>query len=533
MTRMILALILLVISSIPALTAQDNPADPEKLGKVHFPVSCTPAAQQQFDRAVAMLHSFWYSQGLNAFAEVAKTDATCAMAYWGIAMSRRANPLAGAPDATALKDGWEAVEKAKSIGPKTERERDYIAAMGNYYKDWEKLDHQTRVLAYEKSMEQMYLRYPDDPEAAIFYALAIDEAITVLPADKNYTRQLKAAAILEKELTAQPDHPGALHYLIHTYDFPPLADRGLPAARRYGEAAPSVPHALHMPSHIYSMLGMWQDSIKANQAALSVAPGYAHALDFMVYAYLQGAQDAEAKRGLDRSIELRKDQAAIGTANPTGPILAPYTALAAIPARYAIERGAWKEAAALQPAPTTPAADAITYFARAMGSARSGGLDSARQNMEQLQRIKEQLVQAKQDYWAQQVEIQRSAAAAWVAFAEGKKDEALKLMRSAADLEDSSEKNVAMENRLWPMRELLGELLLELNEPAQALKEFALSLQTARNRYRGFYGAAKAAERTSDRQTARAFYEKLVALCSHADTERPEVVEAKTYLAQN
>lgn len=532
MTRMVLARILLVISSIPVLTAQDKPADPEKLGKVHFPVSCIPAAQQQFDRAVAMLHSFWYSQGLNAFAEVAKTDPTCAMAYWGIAMSRRANPLAGAPDPAALKDGWEALEKAKAIAAKTERERNFIEAMENYYKGREKFDHQTRVLAYEKSMEQMYRRYPDDPEAAIFYALAIDEAITVLPADKNFTRQLKAAAILEKALAAQPDHPGALHYLIHTYDFPPLADRGLPAARRYGEAAPSVPHALHMPSHIYSMLGMWQDSIKANQAALSIAPGYAHALDFMVYAYLQGAQDAEAKRVLDRSVELRKNQATVGTSNPTGPILAPYTALAAIPARYAIERGAWAEAAALQPAPTTPAADAITYFARAMGSARSGGLDSARQNVEQLQRIKEQLVQAKQDYWAQQVEIQRSAAAAWVAFAEGKKDEALKLMRSAADMEDASQKDVSMENRLWPMRELLGELLLEMNQPAQALKEFELSLESARNRYRGFYGAAKTALRAGDPQKARAYYGKLVTLCHYADSERPELSEAKKYLAQ-
>src|SRR5713226_4509686 len=300
MTRMILALILLVISSIPVVTAQDKPADPENLGKVHFPVSCAPAAQQQFDRAVAMLHSFWYSQGLNAFAEVAKTDPTCAMAYWGIAMSRRANPLAGAPDHAALKDGWEAIEKAKAIAAKTERERDYIAAMGNYYKDWEKLDHQTRVLAYEKSMEQVYVRYPEDSEAAVFYALALDEAVTVVPADQNFTRQLKAAAILEKVLAAQPEHPGALHYLIHTYDFPPLADRGLSAARRYGEVAPSVPHALHMPSHVYSMLGMWQESIKSNQAALSVNKGYSHALDFMVYAYLQGGQDAEAKSGVER-----------------------------------------------------------------------------------------------------------------------------------------------------------------------------------------------------------------------------------------
>ncbi len=532
MKRTILFLILAVFWSAPTLTAQEKMGDAEKLGKVHFPVSCIPAAQQGFDRALAMLHSFWYPQGLNAFSEVTKTDPSCAMGYWGIAMSRRANPLVGAPDPVVLKDGLEAIAKAKTIGAKTQRERDYIAAIEIYYKDWEKLDYQTRVLAYEKAMEQVYLRHPEDTEAAIFYALAIDEAVTVLPADKNYTRQLKAGAILEKVLVAQPEHPGALHYLIHSYDFPPLADRGLSAAQRYGDVAPSAPHALHMPSHIYSMLGMWQDSIKSNQAALAVAKGYAHALDFMVYAYLQGAQDAEAKRAVDRSAELRKNQAAVGNANPTGAVLAGYTALAAIPARYAIERGAWTEAAALQPEPTTPVADSITYFTRAMGSARSGGLANARKDIEQLRQLRDVLAQSKQDYWAQQVEIQRNAAAAWVTYAEGKKDEALRLMRAAADREDASEKHVAMENRLWPMRELLGELLLGMNEPAKALKEFEVSLQSARNRYRGFYGAAKAAERSGDREKARSYYERLVALCSYADTGRPELVEAKTYLAR-
>jgi tetratricopeptide (TPR) repeat protein len=532
MKRAILFLPLAVFSSALLLTAQQKAGELEKLGKVHFPVSCAPAVQAQFDRAVAMLHSFWVSPAATAFAEVVKSDPDCAMAYWGIAMNRRANPLAGAPDAAALKDGWEAVQKARSIGPKTERERDYVAAIESYYKDSEKVGHQTRVLAYEKSMEQVYVRYPEDSEAAVFYALALDEAVTVVPADKTFARQLKAAAILEKVLAAQPEHPGALHYLVHTYDFPPLADRGLSAARRYGEIAPSVPHPLHMPSHVYSMLGMWQDSIKSNQAALSVAPGYVHALDFMVYAYLQGAQDNEAKRGLERSLELQKKQAAAGIANPTGAVLAPFTALAAIPARYAIERGAWGEAAALQPAPTTPAADAITYFARAMGSARSGALESARKDIEQLQRLKGDLVQSKQDYWAQQVEIQRSAAAAWITYQGGEKDKALKLMRSAADQEDASQKDVAMENRLWPMRELLGEMLLGMNEPAKALKELEVSLQSARNRYRGLYGAAKAAERSGDRVKARSYYEKLVALCSHADTERPELLEAKTYLAQ-
>jgi tetratricopeptide (TPR) repeat protein len=514
------------------LTAQEKTGNPEKLGAVHFPISCTPAAQQQFDRAVAMLHSFWYPQDLNAFVEVTKTDASCAMAYWGIAISRRANPLIGAPEPSVLKDGLEAVEKAKAIGGKTQREREYISAMEAYYGDWEKIDYRARVLAYEKAMEQMYLHYPEDTEAAIFYALALNEAVMVLPADKHYTRQLKAAAILEKILGTQPEHPGALHYLIHSYDYPPLANRGLAAARRYDHVAPSASHALHMPSHIYSMLGMWRDSVKSNQVAIAVAKDYVHAMDFMIYAYLQGAHDGEAKRIVDRSMEVQNSQARLADATPTGAVLTVYTACAAIPARYTIERGAWAEAAALQPRPTTPVADAITWFTRAIGSARSGDLPAARKDLEKLQVIKEALVQSKQDYWAEQVEIERSAAAAWVAYAEGKKDAALKLMRNAADLEDGSEKHVAMENRLWPMRELLGDLLLQANEPALALTEYEASLQSSRNRYRGLYGAAKAAQRLGEREKARRHYEKLVALCNQTDTQRPELVEAKAFLAK-
>jgi hypothetical protein len=289
-------------------------------------------------------------------------------------------------------------------------------------------------------------------------ALAIDEAVNVLPPDPNFTRQQKAGAILEKVLAANPEHPGALHYLIHAYDFPQLADRGLASARQYGDVAPAAPHALHMPSHIYSMLGMWQESIKANQAALSVSKGYAHALDFMVYAYFQMAQDIEAKRGVDRNIELLKSQGAAGAAaaNPTGAVLAGYTALAAIPARYAIERGAWTEAARLEPVHSTPVADSITYFARAMGSARCGNLDAARKNIEQLKQIAEGLLEVKDEYWAQQVQIQRNAAAAWTAYAEGKKDAATKLMRTAADLEDGSEKHVAMEIACGPCANYSG-----------------------------------------------------------------------------
>jgi hypothetical protein len=532
MTRPVLFVLALAISSGSFLAAQEKTAGSEKLGKVHFPVSCTPAAQQQFDRAVSMLHSFWYPQGLKAFAEVTKTDPSCAMGYWGMAMSRRANPLVGAPDRAALQDGLEAIAKAEAAGAKTQRERDYIGAIETYYKDWEKLDYRTRVLAYEKAMEQMYSRYPEDSEAAIFYALALNEAVTVLPADKNYTRQLKAAAILEKVLAEQPEHPGALHYLIHSYDFPPVAARGLDAARRYGDVAPSAPHALHMPSHVYSMLGMWQESINANLAALKVAPGYVHAMDFMVYAYLQGAQDSEAKRLLEQSAALQKTQAASSEANPTGAVLAGYTAFAAIPARYAIERGAWAEAAALESYPTTPVADAITYFARAMGASRRSDVVNARKEIAQLRQIKDALVQSKQDYWAEQTDIQLSAASAWVAYAEGKKAEALKLMRSAADHEDASEKHVAMENRFWPMRELLGELLLAAHVPTQALKEFETSLQAAPNRFRGFYGAAKAAEQSGNPEKAKSWYENLLSLCNHADIERPELAEAKMYLQQ-
>ena len=521
------------ICCVPVMVAQEKTGDAEKLGNVHFAVSCLPATQPQFDRAVAMLHSFWYPQGLNAFADITKSDPDCAMAYWGMAISRRANPMVGAPGAgpDALKDGLEAVGKASLAGAKTQRERDYIAAIETYYKDWEKRDYRTRVLAYEKAMEDVYLRYPDDPEAAVFYALAIDEAVNVLPADPNFTRQLKAGSILEKVLAANPEHPGALHYLIHSYDFPALADRGLAAARKYGDVAPAAPHALHMPSHVYCMLGMWQDSIKANQAALSVANGYVHALDFMVYAYLQMAQDIEAKRGVDRNMELLKSQGASGDANPTGAVLVGDTALAAIPARYAIERGAWTEAAALQPQVGTLVADSITYFARAMGAVRSGDLEAALKNIRQLNQIEERLLQSKDDYWAQQVEIGRNAATAWVAYVEGRKDAAMKLMRTAADLEDGSEKHVAMENRLWPMRELLGDLLLEVAEPGPALKEYEISLQSARNRYRGLYGAARAAQRTGDSEKARSYYARLLTLCSHADTERPELAEAKKYLA--
>src|SRR5262245_49538121 len=520
-------LVALAVAILPfAAIAQDA----EKLGRVHFPISCSPASQQQFDRALAMLHAFWFPQAGNAFAAVAQAEPGCAMAYWGVAISARANPLAGAPAATATKSGWEQLEKAKAAGAKTPRERDYIAALDEYYRDWEKRDFAERVLAYEKAVEPLVARYPDDIEAEVFYALALNEAITVTPADKTYSRHQKAAAICEKVLAKQPDHPGALHFLIHSYDFPALATRGVPAAHHYATVAPSAPHALHMPSHIYSMLGMWDESIKSNQLAVGVAKGYVHAIDFMVYAHLQLGQDREARRLMENSAELQKSGSA-AQRTPTGALLTVYTAYAAIPARYALERGVWSEAAALELRPTAPPADAITHFTRAVAFAKLGDVAGARSEIAKLRLLEEELVGLKDTYWAEQVDIQHKAASAWAAHAEGKPTEAVELMRAAADLEDASEKHIAMENRLWPVREQLGELLLELRQPDPALKEFAKSLEDSRNRLRGLYGAARAAELAGKRQAAADFYSQIVALTAKADTDRKELQQAKAFLA--
>jgi hypothetical protein len=522
---------IVVAASTVFSAAQQAHDQHEKLGTVHFPISCGGEAQQQFDRGLAMLHNFWYPQGVEAFVALTQSNPDCAMAYWGIAISARANPLVGSPDAAALDRGWQAIEKAKAAPARTDRERDYIAAIEAYYKDWQKRDYRSRVLAYEAAMEQICRRYPEDNEAALFYALAINEAVTVLPADKTYARPLKAGQILEQILEKQPDHPGALHYLIHSYDFPALASRGLAAAERYADVAPSAPHARHMPSHVFSMLGMWQESIRANQAALRASKSYVHAMDFMTYAYLQGVQDREAERLVAESAVLQGTQAPAVTLSPTGGVLAVHTALAAIPARYALERGQWAEAQALPVRASYPAAEAITHFGRAMGAARTGDVSAARKEIAQLESLRTRLEQ--DEYWAEQVEIERRAAEAWTSYAAGKKSEAVTLMQTAADREDASEKHVAMENRLWPMRELLGELFLALDRPAEALEAFELSLQSAPNRFRSFYGAAKAAERLKDAGRATHYFDKLVALASHADSNRAELTEARSYLARH
>jgi hypothetical protein len=510
-------------------------ASAQDLGRVSFTTSCTPAAQEKFDRGVALVHSFFYPDSVKAFTEAAAADPQCAIAYWGIAISHRPNPLVLPLAAAALKNGWEAVVKGKTIPAKTDRERDWLAAIELYYKDYDKVDQTTRGLAYERAMEQLTQKYPDDVEAAIFYALALNE--TALPSDKTYAKLLKSGAILAKVAEKLPGHPGVLHYTIHSYDYAPLAKRGIAAANKYAEVAPAAPHARHMPAHIYSMVGMWTESVASNAASLIAAreqaartwPGAAHPaephmLDFQQYALLQMGQDIRAKKVVDDNNAIKK----LGFEYVVG-----YTGLAAVPARYALERQEWKEAAAIEPhGGQFPQAEAITYFARAMGAARSGNLATAEQGVAKLKELRATLEKANQSYWAEQVEIQVLGASAWIAQAGGQKDEALKFMRAAADLEDASEKHVAMENRLYPTRELLGDMLMVQQQPVEALKEYETSNESTPNRLRGLYGAAKAADGARQQDKARAYFSKLVELTKNADTERTELREAKAYLAK-
>ena len=401
---------------------------------------------------------------------------------------------------------------------------DPSGALSAYYRNHDKIPVDARLLAYTRAMEQVTQRYPDDFEAWVFYALTLQASAP--KADKTYANQLKSAAILERLLQQDPQHPGVAHFLIHAYDYPPLAEKGLPAARRYTGLAPAASHARHMPSHIYSMVGLWEESIDSNRFALEIQPDYYHASNFMVYAHLQLGQDAKAKAMIEQ---------AAGTADTGTRVVTfvNFTAHAAMPARYALERADWSGAAALPITATQyPMADSLTRFARGLGMARSGDLAGAKQEIQALQELRTALQQANQSYWADRTEEQRLAVSAWVAHAEGTQEQAVQLMRAAADGEDGSVKHVAMENRLYPMRELLGELLLQMGQAAPALREFEASLKEPPNRYRGLYGAARAAEAAGDRQKARGYFEKLVTLAQKADTPRPEIASAQAFLGQ-
>jgi len=515
--------------AVPGLAQADDTASQSgPLGKVSFPTSCDPKVQPAFERAVAMLHSFWYSAGEKAFRDVLKADPQCAIATWGVASILMQNPLAG--QGASPKDAEQAqaaIDEGRRIGAKTERERDYLEAVAAYYKDFATRPEKERQASRANAYEALAKRYPTDDEAQIFSALYI--AGTQTQADQTYAAYLKAAAILEDEFKKYPDHPGVAHYLIHSYDAPPIADKGLIAARRYAGIAPDAPHALHMPSHIFTRVGAWQESVATNMRSREVAkagnePDEAyHASDYMVYADLQLARDAEARRAIDEAMK-------IAGANPAR-FTAPY-AIAAMPARYVFERGAWQEAAKLQPPGSTfPFVEAITYFARSLGAARSGDLAAARKDAEQLEAFHKALLAAKNSYWATEVETQQLAAAGWIALGEGKSEEAVKFMRAAADLEDRNEKHIVTPGRLVPARELLGEMLLELKQPDAALKEFEASQQREPNRFRNYLGSARAAEMAGDRAKATAYYRKLLALARDADTARPELVSAKKFAA--
>ncbi len=512
---------------------QGMPA-PERLGTVQFETSCAPAVRAELNRSVALLHSFWFSAAIDGFKGVLVHDPSCTIADWGIALSRWGNPFAGVRSDKTLQAGLEAVRAANATPPKTPRERDYVAAVEQLYKDFDTIDQRHRVVAYEAAMARVAQAYPDDTEASIFYALAL--AQTAPPTDKTYANQLKAGAILEKLFAAHPDHPGLAHYIIHAYDVPSLAPRALDAATRYATIAPSAPHALHMPSHTFTRVGAWDQSIAANIASAEAArkdkgatAEELHATDYEVYAYLQTGQDRAAAHLVEAvpSIAARLDVESVGAAAPgtTG-----LYAQAAIPARYALERGAWADAARL-PAASTQArwADAITHFARALGAARSGQPDAARPDLDRLVEIREALKQAKNDYWAEQVDIQWRAASAWTAYARGDTEEALKVLREAANAEDATEKAAVTPGPLAPARELLAEMLLDSHDYAGALREFEATLQREPRRFRSVYGAGRAAELANDRTKSAQYYRQLLDICRHADADgRPELQTART-----
>ncbi len=525
----LVAIVAVLALTVPTTWSQQGIDPSDRIGKVSFPVSCKPAVQKAFDQAVAVLHSFWYLESAKAFTAVTQADPDCAIAYWGIAMSQWYQ-IWSPPGPAALKRGVEAMEKAKTVGNPTPRERDYIAAADAFFKDSDRLDHRTRAAAYEKAMEVVFTRYPQDREAHAFYALALQA--TADPHDRTYAKQKRSAEIAEKIFAVQPDHPGAAHYIIHAYDYPALAQRGLPAAGRYAKFAPSVPHALHMPSHTYVLLGMWSETIQGNIAAAAAEKARGnpddrmHALDYLVYAYLQQAQDGDAKRVVDEARGLVSDLAAkqYDSGRPTA-----HFAMAAIEARWTMERGRWAEAAAIEPRPNRfPHTESMIYFARAIGAARSGQAPQARADVEKLATLRDAL---KDPYWAEQVEIQRRAAAAWVARAEGQNEAALGLARSAAETEDATEKHNISPGPIATARELLGDLLIELGQPGPAVREYEASLERAPNRFKTIAGVARAAELSGDRAKARVFYTRLVALAKSADSDRPELKQAKSFLA--
>jgi tetratricopeptide (TPR) repeat protein len=522
-------------------------------GKVEFPVSCAPDVQSEFARGVALLHSFFYEEARRVFTSVAERDPKCAMAQWGIAMTWW-HPIWTPPTPDEMNAGKAAIEKAMATEAGTDRERGFIKALNVYYNTPDSSSEaavgqschgpvgpRDRVIAYEKAMRQLRDKYPDDFEVQTFYAFAVLGVGYATPNDTTLSKQLEAAAILEKLWKQNANHPGVVHYLIHCYDYPQFAQRGLAAARRYDSIAPWVPHALHMPSHIFTRLGMWEESIAANRASAEASRAYAamrhrdateaeelHALDYMAYSYLQNAQDAEAKKIVDLAAKVRKT-------NPQLEFSAAY-ALAAIPTRYAFERNDWAAAAALT-IPTLPHwssfpfMEALIEYGHALGRAHIGDLDGARNAIARMQQLRDATKDPKFDYFKSHLDLQMRAASAWVVASEGKKNEAIEMLRQAADAEDTLGKHPVSPGAFIPIREQLGNLLLETGQSKEAQREFEAALKIYPGRFRGLYGAARAAEQTGDKENASRYYAKLAEQTAKASGSRDELNHVREFLS--
>ena len=536
MIRIVQLLALVLAIPVSGLAQQEQHGDHvgEKLGTVSFATSCSPAVTADFNRAVALLHSFEFRPAMNVFESVLARDSSCAIAYWGIALCHWGNPFAGLKSGPLIERGRAAAAAGLSSGTPTPRERGYLAAVAELFENADTVAHHDRTRAYARAMDAVRRDFPADVEAQIFYALAVNQ--TALPTDRTYAAQLQAAGILEPLWKRYPDHPGVPHYIIHAYDHPPLAVKALEAARRYATIAPSAPHALHMPSHTFTRVGHWNESVETNVASEQVALkqnviGEAlHAMDYQIYAYLQLAKDVSASAVLRRMPETlaKLDVSAIGGAAPGA---AGVYAGAAIPARYALERRGWADAAALTPRPSTiPYADAVTHYARALGAARGGKPGTAAADIEHLATLRDKLAAMKDEYWREQVEIQRRVALAWVAFAEGRRAEGIALLRAAADSEDATDKSAISPGPLAPARELLGEMLFEAGNAREALVAFEATMRKEPGRFRGAFGAARAAEAVGDRAKARRLYQTLLEVARQADTERPELQHARAFL---
>ena len=508
----------------PLANADGDSGQPAKLGTVAFANSCGPAAQGSFERGVALLHSFWFAEGEKAFREALDRDPTCAIATWGIATILIGNTFGVGPSPVDAQRAQEAIDRGRTIGAKTQRERDYIESIAAYYDHFAERANGARMRSLSDAFEALAARYPDDDETQIFDALYLTASQSL--ADKTYARALKAASILEPQFVKHPDHPGVAHYLIHSYDFPALAQKGLPAALCYADIAPDAYHALHMPSHIFTRVGAWKESIDTNARSIAEAKAESatssvlHAMDYTVYAELQLGRDADASAVVDES------SAISGAEN------ASLYARAAIPARYLVERDQWAAAAALRdPADSKfPYTEAMTLFARGIGAARSGNPAAAEKDVARLATIVAALNTAKNDYWATEVEVQRLGVAAWVAFAEGKRDEAVHLMGSAADIEDASEKAAVSPGRILPARELLGDMLLESGRPGDALSTYESSLVNDPKRLRSYDGAAQAALGVGNDSKARDYFSRMVEMADN-NSRRPELIRARQYLA--